>query len=295
MKSALVTGASTGIGRACALDLAARGWRVFAGVRRAEDGDALVAACVEARPKPTNAAAAVGILTPVLLDVCEDPSVATCREQVEQELGGEALDALVNNAGIAVAGPLEYLPVQAFQTQLDVNLTGVLRVTQAFLPALRRSRDARIVMVSSISGRVATPMVGAYNASKFGLEGLSDALRRELLDHRIRVSVVQPGAIATAIWESSGKRAEVLRQELPAAATEHYGEVMQAIERSIPKVERRAIPAHKVARAIRHALEHARPRLRYVVGPDAIVARWFQRLIPARLFDRLIVRDVMNN
>jgi NAD(P)-dependent dehydrogenase (short-subunit alcohol dehydrogenase family) len=286
MKSVLITGASTGIGQTCAVDLAANGWRVFAGVRRPADGQALV---------QLNSA-----IRPVLLDVCDPASIEAAVGELGDELGKQGLQALVNNAGIVLAGPLEYLPAHAFEKHLQVNLTGAFRVTQACLPMLRQAveggcKTVRVLMMSSISGRVGTPMVGAYNASKFGMEGMSDAWRRELLPHKIDVILIEPGAIATPIWDKSKQGSAQLRPELGADCESHYCGLIRSLEIAVDKTEARAIPTQKVADKVRHALHSPRPRVRYLIGKDAKMGAFFQSLLPTRWLDRLISKEYLKD
>src|SRR6185312_16425833 len=199
----VVTGASSGIGEACARRLAGLGFQVFAGVRRPEDGERL------ARDVPG--------LRPLILDVTDADSIAQATRTVEQQTGGRGLAGLVNNAGVAVPAPIEYQPIDDFRRQLEINLIGQVAVTQAFLPQLRAARG-RIVNMSSIGGKVAVPLLGAYAASKFGLEGFSDTLRRELRPWGIRVAVVEPGTIATPIWDKGIASGDELTRTLPPAA-----------------------------------------------------------------------------
>jgi NAD(P)-dependent dehydrogenase (short-subunit alcohol dehydrogenase family) len=193
-RSILITGTSTGIGQACAARFATLGWRVFAGVRKDEDARSL-----EEEIGPA--------VSPVLLDVTDADSINATAGLIESETGDRGLDALVNNAGIVAAGPLEYLPIPELRKQLEVNVVGQLAVTQAVLPLLRRA-TGRIIMISSISGRVSLPMAGAYGASKFALEALSDALRLELRHWGMHVVLIEPGRIETPIWKTSLERAE---------------------------------------------------------------------------------------
>jgi NAD(P)-dependent dehydrogenase (short-subunit alcohol dehydrogenase family) len=268
----LISGASTGIGRACALDLAARGVRVFAGVRRLEDGEALRAAGGHA-------------VVPVRLDVTDAPSIAAAVEAVAAANGERALSGLVNNAGIVVAGPLEFLPLDALRHSFEANVVGLLALTQACLPSLRAA-SGRIVNMSSISGRFASPLLGPYAASKFAVEALSDALRRELAPWDIPVVLVEPGKVATPIWEKSAAAARTLLEGLPAEANGYYG---AAIERSRARAERAArtgIPAEEVAAVVHAALTAARPRTRYLVGRDARIGALLARWLPDRFLDR---------
>jgi NAD(P)-dependent dehydrogenase (short-subunit alcohol dehydrogenase family) len=275
-RAVLITGASTGIGAACALGLDALGFRVFAGVRRAADGSAL-----QQR--------ASGRLTAVALDVTDAASIAGAARTVAAVVGGAGLAGLVNNAGIAVPGPLEFLPIADFRRQLEVNVVGQVAVTQGFLPLLRAARG-RIVNMGSIGGRMASPFVGAYAASKFALEALTDALRVEVRPWGIHVSIIEPGAIATPIWQKSTQEANRLRDGLPPEATRLYGKALEAMRKGAAWAERDAIPPDAVVAAVVHALSALRPRTRYVIGKrakmQAIIARW----LPDRARDRLVTR-----
>jgi NAD(P)-dependent dehydrogenase (short-subunit alcohol dehydrogenase family) len=260
-RTALVTGASTGIGRATALELARRGWAVLAGMRRpAELGPGI---------------------TPVQLDITSRDDVAA--------LGGRPLDALVNNAGIAVTGPLEYLPLDELREQLEVNTVGQLAVTQACLPALRAARG-RIVNVSSISGRVAFPTYGPYAASKFALEALSDSLRRELRGSGVDVVVVEPGGVMTPIWERGLSRADALWQAMPAVAHAQYGRLYDAMRAVSEKAAQEGEPAEALAAVLADILEARRPRARYVFGRGARIEAALVRVVPDRVFDALLAR-----
>jgi NAD(P)-dependent dehydrogenase (short-subunit alcohol dehydrogenase family) len=238
--------------------LAARGWDVYASVRRA--GDA---------PDATRE---------LVFDVTDGDAVARAAAGVAQ------LDALVANAGIAVAAPLEFLPAEELARQLDVNVVGQLRVVQAFLPALRRSRG-RIVLMGSIGGRSALPFLGAYAASKFALEAFADVLRLELAPWGVRVVIVEPGTIATAIWTKPQRRLD----EFPPQAAELYGDRAERFRRLAAARSANGVPAEEVAKAVEHALTAGRPRTRYVVGPDARKRGVVEKL-PDRLRDRVLAR-----
>ena len=288
-RNALVTGCSTGIGRAVALDLLAQGWRVFATVRNQADADALLAAA--------TAAAQSARLSCILLDVTQQASVQAGLSQVAEALAGAPLHGLVQNAGIANIGPLEVMPLDFFRHQLEVNLTGVLCVTQAALPLMRQGKapagSRRIVMISSINGQVGTPLGGAYCASKFGLEGMSDTLRRELLPQGIDVTIVEPGAIATAIWETSKRRVEGLMPELEAhPAMPLYQDFVDSMMVRVEQIQSKAIPAERVAEVARRALQRRRPAVRSRVGKDAKLGYFLERWLPTRWFDSLIVKDM---
>jgi NAD(P)-dependent dehydrogenase (short-subunit alcohol dehydrogenase family) len=266
----LVTGASTGIGEATALHLKELGFDSVAAVRKDEDADRL---------------AARGLRT-VKLDVTDSGSISSARA----ELGDGPLVGLVNNAGIGVAAPLEFLPLDQLRRQLEVNLVGQVAVTQAFLPALRAGRG-RIVNVSSIGGRVALPLAGAYAASKFGLEAVSDSLRRELLGQGVDVIVVEPGGVKTPIWRKGDELATEMLADTPPEAERLYGSLIQAMRRETTRIARETgMEPREVAMAIGQALTARRPRARYLVGRDAKVRAAVAKALPARVVDRLIVR-----
>lgn len=219
----------------------------------------------------------------LLLDVTDAAQVRDAAARV-----GESVDGLVNNAGIAVAAPLEFLPPDQLRRQLEVNLIGQLAVTQAFLPALRQARG-RIVNVSSIGGRSALPFLGAYAASKFAFEAISDALRLEVAPFGIQVSVIEPGSIATAIWEKGGETADEIARAMPPEAAELYGARIAGFRKAAAAAGRRGEPADAVARAIEHALTAAKPKTRYLVGRDAKRRARVERL-PDRVRDRMLSR-----
>ena len=270
----VITGASTGIGRACALDLDSRGFQVFAGVRRDEDAERLRAE----RPS----------IEPLPIDVTDADSIAAARDRVAEAVGGAGLAGLVNNAGIAVPGPLEHLPMDELRRQLEVNLVGQVAVTQAFIPLLRTARG-RIVNIGSIGGRVALPMLGPYAASKHAIEGFSDSLRRELRPWGIEVSVVRPGPIATEIWERGRTTADELLERMPEAEV-HYGPAIAAGRASAAKRAKEAVPPSAVAEVVADALTAGKPRTRYLVGRQAKVMAALSAVLPDRWFDALLDR-----
>jgi NAD(P)-dependent dehydrogenase (short-subunit alcohol dehydrogenase family) len=273
--SALITGASTGIGRAAALRLDAAGWRVFAGVRREEDSESL-------------ADAASASLVPLMLDVTDEAQIEAAAKRIEAEQGGRGLDGLVNNAGIGVPGPLETLPMEDFRRQVEVNMIAHVAVTKAMLPAIRRA-PGRIVFISSIGGRIAFPMNGAYHAAKFGIEAVGDAFRQELRPWGISVSIVEPGSIATPIWERSDREIDALLERAPQTEA-LYRKQVAAMRRVSRSLSDRGIPPDKVASRIEHALSARRPRPRYLVGIDAKIQARARPLIPTRVFDRIVAR-----
>lgn len=272
MPTVLVTGASRGIGRTTALRLAAAGWDVLAGVRRAEDGEALLAD------------APAGRLTPILLDVADDAQIAAL-----DDLLPPTLDAVVNNAGIVVPGPLEAVSSADLRTQFEVNVVGAAAVTRAVLPRIRAARG-RIVFVSSVSGRLSTPMTGAYNASKFALEGLADAWRVELRPWGIRVSLVEPAMTDTDLWRLADETNDAAEAALSPAHRELYAAHIAGFRKTIPLMQRMAKPVDGAAAAIERALTARRPRARYVVGRDAHAQAVLGELTPTPLRDALFAR-----
>jgi NAD(P)-dependent dehydrogenase (short-subunit alcohol dehydrogenase family) len=274
-KTVLITGASSGIGRACALHLDAAGYHVFAGVRRDADGQALRAAASER-------------LTPVSLDVTDAASIAAAREAIAQATGS-ALAGLVNNAGFALAGPIEFQPVADLRQQMEVNLVGAVAVTQAFIPQLRTARG-RIVNIGSISGISATPFQGAYAATKFALEAISDALRVELRPWGISVSVVQPGDIATPAWQKALDAADRMLASWPPQAFALYGPVVGKMK-EIAQQGAAGTPPEAVAQVVAGLLSARAPRARVLVGVDAKVLAVIERL-PTRLRDWIIARQL---
>jgi NAD(P)-dependent dehydrogenase (short-subunit alcohol dehydrogenase family) len=266
----LVTGASTGIGEATVMHLRELGFSPIAAVRKDEDAERL-----EGRGLRTTR-----------IDVTDADQIAAARD----ELGDEPLAGLVNNAGIAVAAPLEFLPIDRLRQQLEINLIGQAAVTQAFLPALRRARG-RIVNVSSIGGRVGLPLVGAYNASKFGLEGLSDSLRRELRPLGVDVILIEPGGVKTPIWKKGEELADEMLEDVPPEAERLYGRLIASVRTGTQRIARETgIEPSEVAEVIGRALTSSRPRARYLVGNDAKQRAVMAKLLPARVMDRLIAR-----
>jgi NAD(P)-dependent dehydrogenase (short-subunit alcohol dehydrogenase family) len=276
--SILVTGASTGIGEACALHFDRLGWQVFAGVRREEDGKRLKAD-------------SVGQLEPVILDVADQASVDRGVKEVAAALGGAGLTAVVNNAGIAVGGPVEYLPLDDWRRQFEVNVIGHVAVTQAVLPLLRKSgARGRIVFIGSIGGRVASPLVGPYAASKHAIEAIGEALRHELASTGIRVSVIEPGAVRTPIWDKGQSSADDIEARLPAEAVDRYGVAVSDLRKMMLFQARTGVEPAVVARAVEKAVTSARPSARYVVGRDAKAMALIARFLPDSGRDALMRR-----
>lgn len=270
MSAVLVTGASTGIGRATVKRLDRIGWRVWAGVRDESDGDRLA---VAGSPR----------LRPVRLDVTDPASIDSARSQIEEQ---GTLEAVVNNAGIGIAGPLELISDDELREQLETNVVGQLSVTRAMLPLLRDSQG-RIVFVSSVGGRIAFPFGGAYHASKFALEGLGDSLRVELEPDGVQVSLVEPAAISSPIWDKAQDWIERMR-ERPGA--EHYAERMDAFEQRLRDADEHGGDPDEVAEIIERALTDEDPRARYPVGAAAKLAGPLRQLLPDGIVDRFAGR-----
>ena len=276
--SVVITGASTGIGEACALHLDQLGWRVFAGVRKDADGE-------ELRRK------ASARLMPVRIEVTDAASIASAREIIMRELGDRGLDGLVNNAGVVVAGPLEFVPIDDLRRQLEINVIGQIAVTQAFLASIRKARG-RVVNIGSVSGKLATPFVGPYAASKFAMEALTDALRCELRPWGIQVSIVEPGSIATPIWEKSTTDADRMEAQLSTDGHELYDAAIKALRAAADELASKGIPPIQVAKAVTHALTAKKSKTRYLVGRDARLQATLARVAPDRVRDSLVLRQL---
>ncbi|MCC3245489.1 SDR family oxidoreductase [Methylocystis sp. WRRC1] len=275
-RAVVVTGASTGIGAACVEMLIDRGFFVFGSVRRTED-----AARLQARFGADFA--------PLMFDVTDGAAVARAAQEVEASLGGATLAGLVNNAGIAVPGPLLHLPVEDFRRQIETNLVGQLQVVQAFAPLLgarapQGGPPGRIVNMSSVAGRFATPFLGAYNASKFGLEGFSDALRRELMIYGIDVIVIEPGMIATPIWDKADNA------DFTHFDRTIYGPAARRVQKWAVEGGHAAPGPEKVAEAVLRALTSPRPPARIPVVVNRFLGYTLPGLLPARLVDWLTAR-----
>jgi NAD(P)-dependent dehydrogenase (short-subunit alcohol dehydrogenase family) len=270
----VITGASSGIGRECALQLAKLGFRVFAGVRREDDGKALQ------QQAPAQ-------ITPLLLDITNAEAIATAAQIVGVAVGDKGLAGLVNNAGITIAGPLEFVPIAMLRQQFEVDVIGQIAVTQAFLPLIRQGRG-RIVNISSILGKSLVPLLGPYCISKFAFEAFSDELRMELLRSGIAVSVIEPGVIKTPIWHKSLALTDTMEQQLPPAALGIYGVAMARLREIIAQLSRTALPTQVVAKVVSHALTARHPRIRYVVAKGSR-AQMLLNLLPTWLHDQMMV------
>ncbi len=279
-QSILITGASTGIGRACAERMAKRDFRVFCGVRKESDATDL-----RAGDNPN--------LVPVYIDVTDSDAITRARSEIEATTGEDGLFGLVNNAGIAVGGPLEALTLDEIRHQFEVNLFGQIAVTQAFLPLLRQGQEihghlGRIVNMSSMAGKVGQPLVGPYCASKHALEAITDSLRRELTEQKIFACAVEPGVIQTPIWDKGREAADENIDRLDPEMQALYGESVHRLRRVLDTVSDKGVAADRVAKAVQHALTARRPKLRYPVGTDAKMSIAMARWLPGRWFDRAI-------
>ncbi len=277
-RAVVITGASSGIGEACALRMDRLGYQVFAGVRKEADGKAL-------RQKASDR------LAPIMLDVTDGAQIESAAQAVDAAVGDAGLAGLVNNAGISVAAPLEFVPLDDLRRQLEVNVVGQVAVTQAFLPMVRRGHG-RIVNISSSNGRLAVAFLGPYCASKFAMEAVTDSLRQELRPWGIPVSSVQPGSIDTPIWDKGQAAADELEKALPQPAHELYGAAIPAVREAARREAAGSIPADEVAKAVAHALTAKRPRVRYLVGRDAQIQGALALLVPDRIRDWLVTRQL---
>lgn len=276
-KTVLVTGASTGIGRASVLHMDRLGWDVYAGVRKESDGDALAK---EGSPR----------LTPVILDVTDSATIEAAAKSIGEATGSAGLGGLVNNAGITVQGPLEYLALDDMRKQLEVNVVGQLAVTQAFLPLIRKG-TGRIVFMSSIAGRArALPLVGPYSASKRALEAVAEGLEDELLPWDIKVSLIEPGSVATGIWEKGDSTFDELVAALPPEGRERYEKAANKGRKLAMATGKRGIPPEKVAEKVGHALTSQHPHFRYLVGKDAKARTFLEPLVPGWLRSKGVKR-----
>ncbi len=273
----VITGASTGIGAASATELARRGFRVFAGVRKESDG-----ACLKAQSP---------MIVPLLLDVTDAGQISAAAQAVAQSVGDAGLAGLVNNAGIVVAGPLEILPLDQLRLQFEVNVVGQIAVMQAFVPLLRKARG-RIVNMSSVNGRIAPPYMAPYAASKHALEAVNNAMRVELRAWGIGVSVIEPGATTTPIWDKSFAAADALAKKVRNDAIDLYKVDLDAMRQASQKLADGALPVDSVVRCVVHALTARRPKARYPVGLKVNLLLRAHKWIPDRVWDWIVQRSL---
>jgi hypothetical protein len=277
-KSVVVTGASTGIGWAISKELLDRGFEVYGTVRKSADADRLQTEF------GTN-------FFPLLLDVTDESAVRSAAAQVKERLGQATLAGLVNNAGISVPGPLLHLPLAAYRHQLEVNLVAPLLVTQVFAPLLgtdrtRQGQPGRIVNISSVGGKVGFPFIGAYVASKHGLEGMSESLRRELLMYGIDVIVIGPGSVVTPIWDKAESA------DITAYQETEYGPILDHVRKYFIAEGRKGLPPEAIGRAVYIALTAARPKVRYAVVPQRLMNWILPMLLPKRMLDKIIGKQL---
>lgn len=275
-EAVLVTGASTGIGKAIVENLADNGIRAFAAVR------------------DLSTVAEHPLVTPVRLDITSAKEALEAAETVRAALGESKLKGLVNNAGVAVGGPLEFVDLDEFRRQLEINVIGQLAVTQAFLPLLREHGSARIVFTSSIGGRIAAPFIGPYAASKHALNGMAESLRRELKPFGMGVSVLAPATVSTPIWDKAGDQIDDLVAGLPPRAIELYGDTIDSMRSIAGNATDGGIPPSKVAEAAHHALFSRRPKAEYLVGREAKIMATASNLMPYRTFDKAVLKQIGN-
>ena len=276
MPAVLVTGASTGIGEAAALLLAEQGHLVFAGVRKSADGERLRAAGGD-------------LLVPVHLDVTDQTTIDAAVDTVRRRSGTTRFAGLVNNAGVARGGPLEYLEIDVWREQLEINVLGQVAVTRAFLPLLREG-CGRIVFIGSIGGRVSTSLMGPYGASKFALEGIAESLRHELHPFGIGVVLVEPGVVRSKIWDKGSETADELEASATPEMLERYRPHIDKMRSSIMANNSAGVDVTVPARVIGRALFAANPKPRYLVGPDAKAVALMARFAPDRVKDALVRR-----
>ena len=273
MRSVVVTGSSTGIGWGTAKVLLREGFRVFGSVRKVADAERLAA---EFGPR----------FTPLIFDVTDAEAVKAAAAKVRTTLAGDRLAGLVNNAGVAIAGPLLLLPVEAFRRQIEINVTGLVIVTQAFAPLLGtdptlKGPAGRVVNIGSVGGRIGNPFLAPYNASKFALEGLSESLRREMLLFGIDVIVVAPGAVATPIWSKAELVDTASYRDTP------YVAALDGVQKYMLTLNDKGLPPEKIGKAVFRALTVAKPKVHYTVSPTP-TQHWLGRNLPKRFLDRMI-------
>lgn len=277
MRSIVITGVSSGIGHGAAREFAGHGYRVFGSVRKQEDADRLGA---ELGPN----------FTPLLFDVTDREAVFAAAEEVGEALGGSGLSGLVNNAGTAIGGPIMLQPLEEVRAHFEVNVVGLVSVTQAFLPLLgairtRTHEPGRILNVGSVGGKIASPFIGAYAGTKHAVEGISDSLRRELLPYGIDVIVIEPGAVRTEIWDKGAAGAERYADTDYAEAISRFGDYAQGLAKN-------GYSPEQFGRFVREVFEKEKPRTRYAIAPRKFVNFTIPRLLPDRWLDRLIARNI---
>ncbi len=276
----LVTGASSGIGHAAAVDFANHGATVYAGVRKAEQAQELTR---------LSASCGGGVLRPLLFDVTDPAQVEHAIQEIKKHSG--RLDAVINNAGLTVAGPVEGIPLEDYRTQFEVNFFGVVAVTQKALPLIRQSKG-RVLMISSVNGRMTSPFLSAYSASKFALEGFSNALRLEMDPFGVRVCLIEPGPIRTPIWKKALDRGNELEANWPDDLKKLYAKPLANMRKLASRAEETARPVEDVLVALRHALSSRNPKPRYVIGQDNKTILLLNDILPTQFLDKIVLRAV---
>lgn len=279
LKTIVITGCSSGFGRVTALHMASLGWRVFATVRKEADGESLHAEAGER--------GSAEYVTPLVCDITDAAQVSAMGRTIAE--ASPQLDALLNNAGTAFPAPLELIPLDALRSQMEVNVIGHMSVTQTLLPLLKAARGT-IINVTSVGGRIALPLIGAYNASKFAMEALSDVLRLELAPFGVRVVVIEPGTSATSIWETSGNRARDLLEG--SADRNPYMPLIDSINNHIREDIKRGFPPQRFADLVQEILNNPRPRTRYQIPRSVSWMILLRNLMPDRLWDRMMRRAI---
>ena len=269
----LVTGASSGIGRACALELDRAGYQVFATIRKEKDAESLRQAASEN-------------LTPVFMDVTDEASVAAAANTVAEAVGEAGLAGLVNNAGVGVFGPIEFIAADDLRRQLEINVVGQVMVTQAFLPLIRQAQG-RIINIGSVGGKITMPFGGALCASKYAVEAVNDALRLELFPWGIHVILIAPGSISTLAVDRMVSDSEAVIQQFPPEGRRHYEQTFRNFVKTVAAGEKEGSPPKVVAQAVLKALTTQTPKTRYPVGANANVLTLMPQILPVRWLDKI--------
>ncbi len=274
----LITGASQGIGKACALYLDNLGFQIFAGVRTKKDANILK------KSASKN-------LMPVFIDITNANSIKSAVDIINKTVKGQGLMGLINNAGVNISGPMEFLPITEIKKQFDINIIGHIKVIQAFLPLLRKVKG-RIINIGSIAGQMAAPFIGPYAASKFAMEAITDSLRMELRPWGISVSIIEPGSVATSMWKKTSFVADGITRHLSNEALSYYGSALESAARTREILGTKGILPEIVAKAVEHALISKKPKTRYFVGRDAKFLSIIKKFIPDRISDNVIIKQL---
>lgn len=277
MNTLLITGCSTGIGYGAAVYFAQKGYKVFAGVRKESDVERLKKACAEVHP--------------LILDVTKETDIQTAVELISSQV--EGVFNLINNAGIAVAGPMEFVSLEDYRRQFEINFFGLVAMTKACLPLLRKTQG-RVINVSSVAGRVASPFLGPYSASKFAVEAVSDALRREVAEHHVRVILVEPGPIQTPIWDKGLSSKDESLTTLPPHLEKVYGKAIDHFRKYVAQAAETALPIESVLKVFEQALESSSPQHRYMISKESLLINLVP-LIPSRWVDRIMKLKINNS